>query len=272
MPTPKWKLVVDVGAVLSKPANKKPADRRISELLKLMTEFVPTHKNSPYAPYLPGFTSLPLLLVKQSRTQQEFVLLTTILDSYSSYLTSGRSNSETAWMIARDYMLETNSFSQPQQLQPPQQPGQLLLLQPPHQQQQMETLGMPHHQEQNQHPGISQLQQHGSMGQLHQQSQPQHNGVLSQQQNNGVVSQQQNKMHSMGSLQQQQQVRSLGNAPIAAAPLNGSSSVHQNDLLSVNHSDSMNPSAPAFSVQHPSAFHPMIHRPTPAKHHQNTHI
>jgi hypothetical protein len=259
MPTPKWKLVVDVGAVLPKPENNKPADRRIGELLKLLTEFVPTHKNSPYAPYLPGFTSLPLLLMKQSRTQQDSDLLTTILDSCSSYLTSGRSNSETAWMIARDYMLlsQTNSFPKIQQLQPPHHPGQLLQLQP---HQPMESLGIAHHQEQNQHAGISQLQQQGSMGQLqlHQQSQPQHNGALTQQQN---------KMHSMGSMHhQQQQVLPMGNAAIAAAPVNGSPPVHQNGLLAVNHSDSM------ISTINPSAFHSMIHRPPVAKHLQNNHM
>jgi hypothetical protein len=213
-----------------------------------MTEFVPTLQNSPYAPYLPGFTSLPLLLTKQSRTQQESDLLTTILDSYSSYLTSGRSNSETAWMIARDFMLlsQTNSFPQ---LQSPQHSGQLLQLQP------MESLGIAHHQEQNQHASISQLQQHGSMGQLHQQSQPQHNGALTQ--------------HSLH--QQQQRVLSLGNAPIAAAPVNGSPPVQQNGLLAVDHSGSMSPLAHAFT-HHPSAFHQMMHRPPAAKNHQNSHI
>jgi hypothetical protein len=264
MPTPKWKLVVDIGAAAPKPENKT-ADRRISDVLKVLTDFVPTQKNSPYAPYLPGFTSLPLLLLKQSRTQQESDLLTTILDSYSSYLTSGRSNSETAWMIARDYMVlsQTNSFSQPQQqLQASQHPGQLLQHHP---HQPMESLGMAHHQEQNQHAGISQLQQQGSMGQLHQQSQLQHNAALTQQQS---------KMHSMGSLhqQQQQQVLPMGNAPIAAAPANGSPPLHQNGLLSVNHNGSMSPLAPGFSTHHPSSFHPMTHRPPAAKHHQNNHI
>jgi hypothetical protein len=105
MPTPKWKLVVDVGAKPPKPDNAAIADRRAPDLLKLLAEHIPTHRNSPYSPYLPGFTSLRLLLLKQTKTPEEKDLLGTVLESYSSYLSSGRSNSETAWMIARDFML-----------------------------------------------------------------------------------------------------------------------------------------------------------------------
>jgi hypothetical protein len=89
MPTPKWKLVVDVGAAPPKPENAKPVDRRVADLLKLMAEHIPTHRNSPNSPYLPGFTSLRLLLVKQTKTPEEADLMITVLESYLSYLSSG---------------------------------------------------------------------------------------------------------------------------------------------------------------------------------------
>lgn len=112
MPTPKWKLVVDVGSAPPTPDDGTAADKRLQEVLNLLAEHTPTHRNSPYSPYLPGFTSLRLLLLKRKRTSEENDLLTTILDSYSSYLSSGRNNGETAWMIARDYMLLTQPTNQ----------------------------------------------------------------------------------------------------------------------------------------------------------------
>lgn len=111
MPTPKWKLVVDVGSAPPKP-DGKALDKRIPDILKLLAEHIPTHRNSPFSPYLPGFTALRLLLLKRSRTPEEEDLSSTMLDSYSSYLSSGRNSAETAWMVARDYMLLTQSTSQ----------------------------------------------------------------------------------------------------------------------------------------------------------------
>ena len=121
MPTPKWKLVVDVGAAPPPPKgdNSKPVDRRIHEVLKLITDHAPANKNSPYSPYLPGFTSLRLLLIKGDRTQHENELMTTMLDSYSSYLPSGRQPVELAWMIARDFMLLTQTSHSQRQVQAP---------------------------------------------------------------------------------------------------------------------------------------------------------
>jgi len=106
MPTPKWKLVVDVGT--SPPSiedDSKSADKRTQDVLKLLAEHMPTHRNSPYSPYLPGFTSLRLLCLKRNRTSEEEDLLNTVLESYSSYLSTGKESSEIAWMLARDYML-----------------------------------------------------------------------------------------------------------------------------------------------------------------------
>ncbi|KAL3903060.1 MAG: hypothetical protein SGILL_010592, partial [Bacillariaceae sp.] len=112
LPTPKWKLVVDVGSSPPKPDDAKASDKRIQELLKLLAEHIPTHRNSPYSPYLPGFTSLRLMLLKRNRTTEDDDLLSTMLESYSSYLSSGREPSEIAWMMARDYMLLTQPANQ----------------------------------------------------------------------------------------------------------------------------------------------------------------
>ena len=121
MPTPKWKLVVDVGSTPpAKSDDSKPVDKRISEVLKLLADHTPTHRNSPYSPYLPGFTSLRLLLLKRAKTKEDEDTIGTMLESYSSYLSSGKSNSETAWMIARDFMLLTQPASRQGQVVMPQ--------------------------------------------------------------------------------------------------------------------------------------------------------
>ena len=128
MPTPKWKLVVDVGVAPPKSTPDQPVDHRVAELMKIMVDNVPTHKNSPHAPYLPGFTSLKLLLMKDSLSDADEDLLSTILESYSSYLNSGRSESDTAWMIARDYMLlaQTSNLKEASSGQQHQQQGSIL--------------------------------------------------------------------------------------------------------------------------------------------------
>jgi hypothetical protein len=107
MPTPKWKLVVDVGSAPPKFDDAKATDTRVQDVLKLLAEHTPTHRNSPYSPYLPGFTSLRLLMLKRTRTKDDNGILSTMLESYSSYLSSGKESGEIAWMMARDYMLLT---------------------------------------------------------------------------------------------------------------------------------------------------------------------
>lgn len=125
LPTPKWKLVVDIGSAPPKPEGKA-LDKRIPDMLQLLAAHIPTHRNSPFSPYLPGFTALRLLLLKRNRTPEEEDLCSTMIDSYSSYLSSGRNSSDTAWMVARDYMLLTQPSNQhtavmPQTLQSIQQ-------------------------------------------------------------------------------------------------------------------------------------------------------
>lgn len=112
MPTPKWKLVVDVGSAPPKPDDAKATDKRVQDVLKLLAEHTPTHRNSPYSPYLPGFTSLRLLMLKRNRSNDDDDLLSTMLASYSSYLASGRERGEIAWMMARDYMVFTQPSNQ----------------------------------------------------------------------------------------------------------------------------------------------------------------
>ena len=125
MPTPKWKLVVDLGAP-AKPEIEQAAaigeqmDTRANDLLLLMRTYTPADKTSPLAVYLPGFTSLRLLLEKITKTPREEELAQTLVESYSSYCQSGRTPSDVAWMVARDYML-LSQHNQQQQQQPQQQ-------------------------------------------------------------------------------------------------------------------------------------------------------
>jgi len=199
MPTPKWKLVVDIGSAPPKP-DGKAIDRRITDMLKLLAENIPTHRNSPFSPYLAGFTALRLLLLKRNKTPEENDLASTMVDSYSSYLSSGRNSTETSWMVARDYMLLTQTSSQhtapmPQSLQSmhqqqhivqhhpgtqPQQPVQQVQQQQPLQQQ----MGQAHHvlniQQQQQHNMVAPAQQ---IQQVHNQLTRPHPSVVQQHHN-----------------------------------------------------------------------------------------
>ncbi|CAJ1942840.1 unnamed protein product [Cylindrotheca closterium] len=103
-PTPKWKLVVDLGEVADAPKTANLADMRVSELLNLLEQFAPSD-DSPYAMYMTGFSMLRLLLVKQVKTPQESEFISTMLESYSSYKSSGRRNQEIACLVARDFMV-----------------------------------------------------------------------------------------------------------------------------------------------------------------------
>jgi hypothetical protein len=132
MPSPKWKLVVDVGetepvAVASAAQNvidssvnqvstelsdvgsesekaSSGKDTRIDEVVSLLGELMPSDPNSTFAPYLSGFMSLRLLLLRPSRSPEEDDLARTMLDSYSSYSHGGRSRTDIGVMLARDFM------------------------------------------------------------------------------------------------------------------------------------------------------------------------
>jgi hypothetical protein len=131
MPSPKWKLVVDVGetepaatlannsgatagvnqgstdlsdsgSISEKASSGK--DSRIDEVVSLLGELMPSDPNSPFAPYLSGFMSLRLLLLRPSRSPDEEDLARTMLDSYSSYSQGGRSRADIGVMLSRDFM------------------------------------------------------------------------------------------------------------------------------------------------------------------------
>jgi hypothetical protein len=136
LPSPKWKLVVDIGednpfaSADSSVAqsihtntlqttldlsdngsvNEKVAagsvgrDHRIDEIVSLLGELMPSDPNSPLAPYLSGFMSLRLLLLRTSRTPEEEDHARTMLDSYSSYSQGGRPRADIGVMLARDSM------------------------------------------------------------------------------------------------------------------------------------------------------------------------
>jgi len=172
MPTPKWKLVVDTGTPSQKFDDTLP-DRRITDMLKLLGENIPAHRNSPFSPYLPGFTALRLLLLKRNRTPEEVDLANTMVDSYSSYLSSGRNSSETAWMVARDYMLLTQNSIQHSPVMPQTHQSQQQILQLPN------TTQQHHHphpvQQQPLHQQLNQVHTVATVQQQQQQQQQQQN-------------------------------------------------------------------------------------------------
>jgi len=149
LPSPKWKLVVDVGEPPSQPqpqqigltangastdangvdkgsdVRNSGRDPRIDDVVSLLGELMPSDPNSPLSPYLSGFMSLRLLLLRSSRTPEEEDRARTMLDSYSSYSQGQRSKADIGIMLARDYMFlsqnNINNNIQPsqQQQQPP---------------------------------------------------------------------------------------------------------------------------------------------------------
>ena len=107
-PSPKWKLVVDVGVgPPEKPDEMTDEEAHLHhELLHLIQKCMPADKKSQFASFLPGFTSLRLLLIQQSRSIREDELLKSILTSYAIYRKGGlRSESDLAVSMARDFMM-----------------------------------------------------------------------------------------------------------------------------------------------------------------------
>lgn len=137
MPSPKWKLVVDIGEVeVAAPVSTSadPAlnakqessdaassyagvtssstghnasqarDERIDRVVALLGKYMPSDPLSPLAPYVSGFMSLRLLLLRLSRADEEEELVRTMMDSYSSYASGGRDQSDIAVMLARDFI------------------------------------------------------------------------------------------------------------------------------------------------------------------------
>jgi hypothetical protein len=108
MPSPKWKLIVEIGgppkmAVVEQDGSEN--SQLANELLSLICSHMPQDKTDTWAPYLPGFTSLSLLLIKRSRSARENEMIKSALASFLSYRLAGQSDNNVAWMTARDYML-----------------------------------------------------------------------------------------------------------------------------------------------------------------------
>ena len=149
MPSPKWKLVVDIGdaqdyfaddsisssihdtvveqgltgttmstadtCLSDAPPGK---EERIDKVVSILGKYMPSDPLSPLAPYVAGFMSLRLLLLRATRTAEEEELALTMLDSYSSYASGGREEADIAVMLARDFMFlnqqpQAHSFLDP---------------------------------------------------------------------------------------------------------------------------------------------------------------
>lgn len=146
LPTPKWKLVIDMSSVVpnvsetalssksmfsfmpgsnSNDANIAPTplrDPRVSEIVNLLGEELSSNMIAS-ASDLDGLTGLRLFLLKSSRTSQELEIEATLLGSYSSYLGCGKGRTEVATMLSRDYSFLTKSSQvQPQQMHPSYEP------------------------------------------------------------------------------------------------------------------------------------------------------
>jgi hypothetical protein len=152
LPSPKWKLVVDIGEPELPIPQTNPSiavtsstdvsavdkgldigkenggrDPRIDDVVSLLGELMPSDPQSPLAPYLSGFMSLRLLLLRPSRSADEEERARTMLDSYTSYSQGGRSKADIGIMLARDYMflaqnnnnIQQQQHQQQQQQQPP---------------------------------------------------------------------------------------------------------------------------------------------------------
>lgn len=141
MPSPKWKLVVDLGeggpdasvgsgesisasevagqAIAESEVTPKDAgkDARIDQVVSLLGEYMPSEPGSPLAPFLQGFMSLRLMLLRPSKSAEDEELIRTILGSYSSYTTSGRPRQDVALNLSQDFMF-LSSQQKPEQAQP----------------------------------------------------------------------------------------------------------------------------------------------------------
>eukprot|EP00574_Skeletonema_japonicum_P004047 CAMPEP_0201726414 /NCGR_PEP_ID=MMETSP0593-20130828/9431_1 /ASSEMBLY_ACC=CAM_ASM_000672 /TAXON_ID=267983 /ORGANISM="Skeletonema japonicum, Strain CCMP2506" /LENGTH=952 /DNA_ID=CAMNT_0048217889 /DNA_START=1 /DNA_END=2859 /DNA_ORIENTATION=+ len=141
LPSPKWKLVVDVGKQQEQPQQQQqqvasqeqhhqqqqqqqqdrtsaasPAEDPAalsSEVISIFGEHMPSDPSSPAFAYLQGFMSLRLLLLRQNRGAQEQDLVNTMLSSYSSYKAGGRTPADIALMLARDFMFLSQQQQQP---------------------------------------------------------------------------------------------------------------------------------------------------------------
>ena len=121
MPSPKWKLIVDLGvSAHDEVGNSSQNAQLATELLNKLTSVMPKDQRSPLAEYLPGFSSIRLLLTTPAHSDRERALFNSVIECYKTYKEAGVSDRDAIWMTARDCMLPSKHM-QISQLQPPQE-------------------------------------------------------------------------------------------------------------------------------------------------------
>jgi len=144
MPTPKWKLVVDVSIAKAKDPTKSltlqqsastteaesdnetanTSDTVIDSIIRLLGNEMPSNPGCAITAQVQNLMYLRLLLLRTRRSNQEDEIVNTIIGSYSSYSKSGRSNRDISVMLAQDFMFLTQSQQSvsrsTQQFTPPQ--------------------------------------------------------------------------------------------------------------------------------------------------------
>jgi hypothetical protein len=121
MPSPKWKLIVDLGVSAHDEVDNSCQNAQLAtELLNKLSGVIPRDQRSPLAEYLPGFSSIRLLLTTTAQSDRERALFNSVIECYRSYKSAGVSDHDAAWMTARDCMLPSKHM-QISQLQPPQE-------------------------------------------------------------------------------------------------------------------------------------------------------
>ena len=126
MPSPKWKLVVDVTyapppavpdidasnhGVDTTNTAENVRDETISEIITMLGQHMPSNPNSSLASYCQAFISLRLLLLRPTRTQAEEDTVRIITGSYRSYKSSGRSPVDICIMLACDFQFLQQAHS-----------------------------------------------------------------------------------------------------------------------------------------------------------------
>lgn len=130
LPTPKWKLVIDLGSpsatVASGSGTVKPLlatatnsmhqpqttkfEDQTQDIVNLLAEEMSSNVMSNISTqHCNDMISLRLLLLKPKKTASDTEIIDTIIGSYSSYIASGRARKEVAIMISRDYAFMTQN-------------------------------------------------------------------------------------------------------------------------------------------------------------------
>lgn len=139
LPTPKWKLVIDMSSIVPQASNSQnaskssfsfmsssndaeggvlnsaPKDPRVHEIVNLLGEHLSSNMSSTSPSDIDALTGLRLFLLKTNRTHQEKEIEATLLGSYSSYLGCEKSKTEVATMLSRDFSFLTKLSPEPEQ-------------------------------------------------------------------------------------------------------------------------------------------------------------